>query len=445
MATLGAWCGVTLCCRVVEFKSAGRLRGEEGIQYITCSSSRQRRARTMTTAPPPSEPAAPDEMRPTLRALAVVFLRLGITAFGGPAAHIALMEQEIVQRRRWLTRGEFLDLIAAANLIPGPNSTEVAIHVGFRAGWRGLIVAGVCFILPAALIVGVLGWVYEQYGSLPAAEGLLFGVKPVVIAVILQALWKFAHASIRSWPLAVVAAAAGLLTVLGTDELIVLVMAGFAVALGRRWWRRAPPDESQRAATVLGLLIATIPSAPAAAATVGLWPLFLVFLKIGSVLFGSGYVLLAFLRTEFVERRGWLTEAQLIDAVAVGQVTPGPVFTTATFIGYLVGGAAGAVVATVGIFLPAFVFVALSGPLIPRLRASPTAAAFLDGVVVASLALMVVVTWQLMSAALEGFDLTQPRFWLALGLLGVSAIGLRSRVNSAWLVVGGGLIGLLCS
>jgi chromate transporter len=385
--------------------------------------------------------------RPTLRELALLFLRLGCTSFGGPAAHIALMEHEIVERRRWLTPAEFLDLIAAANLIPGPNSTEVAIHVGLRAGWAGLIVAGVCFILPAALLVGALAWVYVQFGTLPAAEGLLFGVKPVVIAVVLQALWKFARTSLKSLPLALVALLAAAvqvcsnLGILPVDELAILLGGGLLVAAGRRL-RRAHQPPALAALTPV-LFAGGGPVVPAAGA-VGVWPLFLVFLKIGSVLFGSGYVLLAFLRTDLVHRLGWLTEDQLIDAVAVGQVTPGPLFTTATFIGYLLAGPAGAAAATVGIFLPAFVFVALSAPLIPRLRRSATAAAFLDGVVVASLALMAVVTWDLGRAALVGFDVAQPRFWVALGLFGVSLVLLvRYRVNSAWLVLGGGAVGVL--
>jgi chromate transporter len=400
----------------------------------------------MTHAPLPTEAVC--EHRPTVRDLAIVFLRLGVTAFGGPAAHIALMEHEIVERRRWLTRAEFLDLIAAANLIPGPNSTEVAIHVGLRAGWTGFVVAGVCFILPAALIVGVLGWVYEQFGSLPAAEGLLFGVKPVVISVVLQALWKFARSSIKSVPLAGVALltasveAGNTLELWRVDEPAILVGAGLILATGRRL--REPARRTEQAAPLIApMLFAQVGPAVPAATAVGLWPLFLVFLKIGSVLFGSGYVLLAFLRADLVQRLGWLTEGQLIDAVAVGQVTPGPVFTTATFIGYLLAGPAGAAVATVGIFLPAFIFVALSGPLIPRLRRSPFAGAFLDGVVVASLALMAVVTWDLGRAALLDFDVGQMRFWVALALLGASAVGLRRGVNSAWLVIGGGIVGIL--
>jgi chromate transporter len=319
-------------------------------------------------------------VRPTVRELAILFLRLGLTAFGGPAAHVAMMEDEVVRRRRWLTRAEFLDMVAAANLIPGPNSTEIAIHIGLRAGWLGFAIAGLCFILPAALIVGVLAGAYDTYGSLPQTAGLLFGVKPVVIAIVLHALWKFGRASLKTLPLTGVAVLAAVASVCGVDELAILVLAGALVVAGRRLRKR--PTPGALAATPALLL-----AAPAlrAATAVGLWPLFLVFLKIGSVLFGSGYVLLAFLRTDVVGR-GWLTEEQLIDAVAVGQVTPGPVFTTATFIGYLLHGPAGAVVATVGIFLPAFVFV---------------------GLLLASL-----------------------------GVLG------RYRVNTAWLVVAGAAIGL---
>jgi chromate transporter len=269
--------------------------------------------------------------RVSLTTLAGVFLRLGLTAFGGPAAHIALMEDEFVRRRKWVTSEELLDLIGAANLIPGPNSTEVAIHIGHRvAGWPGLIVAGACFILPAAIIVALLAWAYVAFGTLPAAVGLLYGVKPVVIAVVAQALLKLGGTAIKSWQLALLGIVAVVLVALGVDELIVLFGAGLLAATVRG---RKRPDTP--ALVVLGA-----PALPAAVGY-GLWPLFLVFLKIGSVLFGSGYVLLAFLRTDLVERLHWLTEEQLLDAVAVGQVTPGPVFTTATFIGYLLEGPLG--------------------------------------------------------------------------------------------------------
>jgi chromate transporter len=345
--------------------------------------------------------------------LAGLFLKLGTIGFGGPAAHIAMMENEVVRRRGWLTHEEFLDLLGATNLIPGPNSTEMAIHIGYRqAGWRGLIVAGVCFILPAFLIVTACVWAYVQYGTLPQVEGLLYGVKPVIIAVVVQALWGLGRKAVKNGWLAALGGAAVVLSFLGVNELIVLFGVGVLPVLGRV--RKIAPAIEPFSAGMM----------------------FLFFLKVGAVLFGSGYVLLAFLRGDLVERWGWLTEGQLLDAIAVGQVTPGPVFTTATFIGYLLAGKAGAVLATVGIFLPAFLFVAASAPFLPRLRQSPVAAAFLDGVNVASLALMAVVTWRLGASALVDAA--------TIGLAVVAAILLlRFRVNSAWLVLGGGVIGLL--
>lgn len=363
--------------------------------------------------------------------LARLFLRLGATAFGGPAAHIAMMEEEVVRRRGWLAREEFLDLLGATHLIPGPNSTELAIHVGHRrAGTPGLLVAGACFILPAAAIVTVLAAVYVRVGRLPAGEGLLAGVKPVVVAVVLHALIGFGRTAVKDGALAALGVAAAAAALAGVNELAVLAAAGIASALLRR-----PRGPAARAAALAPA--AWLPAAAAAALAVPftLSRLFLVFLKIGSVLFGSGYVLLAFLRGDLVERLGWLTEAQLIDAVAVGQVTPGPVFTTATFVGYLLGGLPGAAAATVGIFLPAFAFVAASGPLVPRLRRSPTAGAALDGVNVASLALMAVVTAQLARTAITG---PVP----ALLALTSAALLLRGRVGSTWLVLGGAAVGL---
>lgn len=382
------------------------------------------------------EPARTNLVVP-LRTLAALFLRLGATSFGGPAVHIALMEEECVRRRQWLTPEEFLDLLGATNLIPGPNSTELAIHLGHRvAGWRGLVVAGACFILPAALIVGLLAWAYVTWGKLPPVAGILYGVKPVVIAVVVQALWKLGRTCLKTWPLAVLTVAAIVLTALGVHELLVLFGAGTLWALGQV--PRLPPRPHD-ATTTPALLLPALALAPGAAAStavpLGLGPLFFFFVKIGSVLFGSGYVLLAFLRADLVERYRWLTERQLLDAIAIGQVTPGPVFTTATFIGYLLCGPAGAVVATLGIFLPAFLFVALSVPLLPRLRRSTVASAFLDAVNAASLALMAVVTWQLSFAAVV--DL--PTALLAV----VSAVLLLGfRVNATWLVVGGAVVGL---
>jgi chromate transporter len=378
---------------------------------------------------------------PALAELAALFLKLGTIAFGGPAAHIAMFEDEVVRRRKWLTRDEFLDYLGAVNLIPGPNSTELAIHIGYaRAGWPGLLVAGICFILPAALIVTGLAWAYVRFGALPEAASLLYGIKPVVIAIVAQALWSLGRAALKTPALVAVGAAAVVASALGVHELLVLGGAGVVMALARRV---APPAVSGAAwpsaaslppAWAVPAAGAAVAAAPAAPVTLG--ALFGVFVKIGALLFGSGYVLLAFLRADLVERLGWLTERQLLDAIAVGQVTPGPVFTTATFVGYVLAGGPGAVVATVGIFLPAFVFVALSGRVVPRLRRSPTAGAVLDGVNVASLALMAVVTWQLGRAALvDGLS-------TALAALSLLLL-VRFRLNSAWLVTGGAVVGLV--
>jgi chromate transporter len=364
-----------------------------------------------------------------VRDLALAFLRLGLTAFGGPAVHIAMMEDEFVARRRWLTRAEFLDLVGAAGLLPGPSSTEVAIYVGYRrAGVRGLLVAGLCFVLPAAILVTVLAWAYVRFGRLPSANGALYGIKAVIIAIVVQALIAFGRAALKGpWTVAL-GAAAVLANALGAPPLAVLLTTGLANVVARRSW-------SAPTAAWLAVGVPSSLGTPAAAAVpVGLAKLFAIFVKIGAVVFGSGYVLLAFLRADFVERTHWLTEAQLIDAVAVGQFTPGPVFTTATFIGYVVAGIPGAAVATLGIFLPSFVLVAVSGPLVPRLRRSRLAGAFFDGVNVASLAVMAVVTVRLGRAAIV--DL--PTAALALA----SSVALfRWRVNSAWLVLGGGIVG----
>jgi chromate transporter len=366
-----------------------------------------------------------------LRELALLFSRLGTTAFGGPAAHIALMRDEVVNRRKWLTEERFLDLLGATNLIPGPNSTEMAIHIGWeRRRWAGLVVAGLAFILPAMLITGGFGWAYVQFGSVPSTGWLLYGVKPVMLGVVVQAIWGLAPRAARTTWLRVLAAGTALLAALGVNELALLFGAGAAAMLVSR------AALGRRAGGALHQFAPVLPLAMGAGAlnAVTLSSLFWVFFKTGSVLFGSGYVLLAFLRADLVQRLGWLTEAELIDAIAVGQVTPGPVFTTATFIGYVLSGPSGALVATAGIFLPAFIFVALSGPLVPRLRASPAAGAFLDGVNVASLALMAVVTIQLGRAAL----VDAPTVLLAV----VSALLLaRFKPNTTWLVLGGACAG----
>jgi chromate transporter len=375
-----------------------------------------------------------------LRELALVFLTLGAIGFGGPAAHVALMEDELVRRRRWLSRERFLDLLGASNLIPGPNSTELAIHIGReRAGWRGLLVAGACFILPAACSVLACAWAYARFGALPAAQGLLYGVKPVMLAAIVQASWTLGRSALGDARRALAGTAALAAALLGVHELAVLLAAGTLLGL----WARRPGAPAAPAVVVASVaekphaVSLALPTALAATPlTVGLWPLFLVFLKTGSVLFGSGYVLLAYLRADLVVRHGWLTDAQLLDAVSVGQLTPGPVLTTATFVGYLLAGTPGAVVATAGIFLPAFVLVGLSGPLVPRLRRSATAAGFLDGVNSASVALMGLAAALLARAAVV--DLTTG----ALALV-AAVLLLRFNVAPAWLVPASGLVGLL--
>lgn len=368
---------------------------------------------------------------PSLGEIALVFLKLGTIAFGGPAAHLAIMEEEFVRRRQWITHDEFLDRLATANLIPGPSSTEVAIFIGqLKRGWRGLIVAGSCFIIPAALIVSAIAWTYVRFGSLPRVQGILYAIKPVVVAIVIQALGRLSRTAVRTAMLALIGALAVLFSLLGMNPVLVLVLAGAisALALGMKNRLLAA------SAPALKFLGAMIVAATAAAAPTGLLRLFLAFLKIGSVVFGSGYVLLAFLQTEFVTNLHWLTNQQLLDAVAVGQFTPGPVFTTATFIGYIVAGWIGAVLATVAIFLPGFVLVALSGPIIPRLRRSPLAAAALDGVVAASLALMAVVTWHLGKASILD--------WTTLAIFGLSLIALlRFKLNSAWLIATAGVVG----
>ncbi len=379
---------------------------------------------------------APPTRGARLREVALVFLRLGLTGFGGPAAHIGMMEELVVRRRGWVTHEEFLDLLAAVNLIPGPNSTEMAIHLGHRrAGWPGLVMGGVCFVLPAFLIVLGLAWLYVRFGQLPRTAGLLYGVKPVLIVIIAQALWHLAGKALKNGWLAGIAAAAVVGDLIGLNEMAVLALAG---CLG------IAASDFRRRAVKVGAGLLALTSAPAVPISVGvvaaaapftLAGLGLFFLKVGAVLFGSGYVLIAFLQADLVERWHWLTQTQLLDAVAVGQVTPGPLFTTATFIGYVLGGVPGAVVGTLGIFLPSFVFVALSGPLIPKLRRWPAAAAFLDGVVAASLALMAVVTWQLGRVALvDGVT------WLLAGAAAVAL--LRYQVNSMWLVLGAAVAGL---
>lgn len=369
-----------------------------------------------------------------LKEVALLFLKLGATAFGGPAAYIAMMQRETVRHRQWLDDQRFLDLVGAVNLIPGPNATEMAIHLGqVRAGWRGLIAAGSLFILPGMLATLALAWIYVQYGSLPQVGWVLYGIKPVVIAIVVQALWNLGWQGVKGPVTAVVGAAVVALYLLGYNE-IALLFAGAAVVLlvhgGRRLWRHG-------VSAVLAIPLLKMPwltLAATAAAPFSQTTLFLTFLKIGAVLYGSGYVLLAFFNSEFVLNLGWLTHQQLLDAIAVGQVTPGPVFTSATFAGYLMGGWQSALLATLGIFLPSFVFVGLLSRILPLLQKSPWARVFLDGVNVASLGLMVGVTWQLGWAGVVDF------FTAVLALVAMFLV-FRTKVNSAWLILGGGVLG----
>jgi len=365
--------------------------------------------------------------------VAQLFSRLGVTAFGGPAAHVAMMHDEVVTRRKWVDDQHFLDLLGATNLIPGPNSTEMAIHLGYvRAGWPGLIVAGACFIVPAMVIVMTIAWAFQRFGTTPQATWLLYGINPVIIAVVALALWELGKKVGRNRFAMAVGGVAAVLSLLGINQLLLLLAGGALVGVARNA-RRMGSGGFGGAILALGLVG---PMWQTFNVPFSLERLFLVFLKIGSVLYGSGYVLLAFLQADLVERLGWITQDQLMTAVAVGQFTPGPVFTAATFIGYLLDGVPGAVVATVGIFLPAFVFVAISNPFIPRLRRSPWAAAILDGVNAVSLGLMAAVTVQLARDALVD-PLT-----VALAL-GAGVLLFRFRLNSVWIILGGAVVGLL--
>ncbi len=369
--------------------------------------------------------------RESLREVATLFLKLGVIAFGGPAAHIALARDEVVNRRRWVDDQQFLDLVGAANVIPGPTSTELMIYLGYvRAGWRGLVLAGTLFIAPAMLIVLAIAWAYARYGSTPGAESALHGIKPVVIGIILVALWGLLRTAVKGPLTAASGIAALALFLAGVNPLVVLLGGGVLMLLNHRAAR------ARGAAVVAWLVPGAVMEHVASAGSRGLLVLALYFLKIGAVVYGSGYVLLAFLRADFVDRLGWLTDRQLIDAVAVGQFTPGPVFTTATFIGYLVHGVPGAIVATVAIFVPSFVFVALIAHVLPRIRRSPLTAVVLDGVNVAALGVMAGVTWQLGRAALTDV------LTIALMIVATVAIG-RFRINSVWLILAGAAVGVL--
>lgn len=372
-----------------------------------------------------------------LKEIAAVFLKLGTTAFGGPAAHIAMMDDEIVKKRKWVEKDKFLDLLGATNLIPGPNSTELAIHLGYeRGGWLGLVIAGTCFIVPAMLIVLVFAMMYAAYGTLPEVSNILYGIKPVIIAIVLQALIRLGQTAIKTKTLGIIGIAVIILSFIGINEIVLLALAGITMVLINKAKSFKSTDALSIAPFMLpfGILLPQ----QLQGKTMSLTSLFLTFLKIGSVLYGSGYVLLAFLEADFVERLHILTSQQILDAVAVGQFTPGPVFTTATFIGYLINGTPGAILATIGIFLPAFVLVGILNPIVPKLRSSKLVSGILDGVNVASWGLMAVVSWKLGVSAV--IDI--PTALLAAASL---VIVFKFKINSAWLVLSGGLIGFLLS
>jgi chromate transporter len=371
--------------------------------------------------------------------IAQLFFKLGIIGFGGPVAHIAMIEDEVVNRRRWLTKEHFLDLLGATNLIPGPNSTEMAIHVGYiYGGWLGLIVAGVCFILPAVFITAILAFLYVNYGSLPQFLPLLYGIKPAVLAIILNSLWRLSKKAIKTRKLLIITVAVGLLTWLGNiNEVIALLLGGI---LGMVWLRNS--HQTNLILTAL-TFTATLPPISINPVSVPLWKLGLFFLKVGSVLFGGGYLLIAFLQGELVDKYGWLTQQQLLDALAIGQFTPGPVLSTATFIGYIIADIPGAIVATLGIFIPSFIFVLILNPIIPWLRNSSWTGAFLDAVNVSALALMVVTTLQLAIATLTVEISPYVDFWGLVIFLISAVLIIHYRINAAWLVFGGGLVGWL--
>lgn len=379
-----------------------------------------------------------------LRELAGLFLKLGAISFGGPAAHIALIESEIVRKRQWVTRQQFLDMLGAANLIPGPTSTEIAINVGFvRAGWAGLCVAGASFILPAALITGAFAWAYVRFGSLLQVASLLQGIKPAVVAVIAVAIWRLGKAAVKDAGLGALGALALAAFFFGLNPILILIGGGVlgmvvrqcpkSLATGAALIPAIPAQRVWRLATIAAT---TTAAASGVVARPSLWRIALFFLKVGAVLYGGGYVLLAFLEQGLVHQNAWLNRQQLLDAIAIGQFTPGPVLSTATFIGYLLGGTGGAAVATLGIFLPSFFYVALLAPVLFRLRQSEWIAAFLDSVNVCAVALMAGVTLRLGADALRSW---QPQLIAITSL----AVLLRWKVSPAWVVLGGGVAGLL--
>lgn len=368
-----------------------------------------------------------------LRELAKLFLKLGVIGFGGPAAHIALMQEEVVNRRQWMSPQHFLDLVGATNLIPGPNSTEMAMHIGReRAGSKGLVVAGICFILPAVVITGVFAWLYKQYGQLPNVRPFIYGIKPAIIAVILTAVFPLAKQSLKSVTLGIIGLVALVLSLLNINEIYIIFGAGLISLLLVAYKKRY-----NGSANVFFPFLLQISSASLLPASATNWKLFFVFLKIGAILYGSGYVLFAYIESELVAN-GMLTHQQLTDAIAVGQFTPGPVFSSVTFIGYQINGVTGALVSTIAIFLPAFLFVALLNPLVKKMRNSSAFSAFLDGVNMASVAVIISVCYVLGKDAITD--------WRSI-LIGVASLLLlfTKKINSAFIILGAAVAGFLLS
>ncbi|GJM31605.1 MAG: chromate transporter [Saprospiraceae bacterium] len=374
-----------------------------------------------------------NDQKSPLFEVAKVFTKLGLIAFGGPAAHIAMMEEEVVTKRKWMTRQHFLDLVGATNLIPGPNSTEMTMHCGHeRAGWRGLFVAGFCFIFPAVVFTGMLAWLYVQYGKVPTIEPFLYGIKPAVLAIILSAIYKLGQKALKNWQLGIIGLAVIVASFLGVSEVAAILGAG---VVGLIWFGAMQTGGNQSLKSFIPILLFN--QLFTAVQDITNTKLFLIFLKIGAVLFGSGYVLVAYLDGELVDKLGWLTKQELLDAIAIGQFTPGPVLSTATFIGFQINGVLGAIAATIGIFLPSFFFVWLLNPIVSKLRQSLLAAGFLDAVNIGAVGIMIAVTINLGQEILVDW-----KAWL-IALASVVVTFTIKKVNALWIVIGGAILGYL--
>lgn len=373
-----------------------------------------------------------------LKEVASLFFKLGCIAFGGPAAHIAMLEDEVVEKRKWMSRDHFLDLIGLTNLIPGPNSTEMTMHCGYeRAGWKGLFVAGLCFIFPAVVLTGALAWLYVEFGDLPNIKPFIYGIKPAVIGIIVSALYKLGKKAVKGWELGIIGVITLSMCLLGLNEISALLISGVVGTLYFYLTKGIDSDKSQekksKSKSAFWSLLAIPGTAAASAMPI---KIFLIFFKVGAILYGSGYVLIAYLDAELVEK-GLLTAEQLMDAIAVGQFTPGPVLSTATFVGFQMGGPSGAIMASIGIFLPSFLFVLILKPIIPRIRKSKILSYFLNSVNVAAVAVMASVLITL------GAEFTQDWRAIIIAVLSIAAVLLIKKVSPIWLVLGGSLLGFL--